>query len=143
MGKALGAMLAVAAGIMVQGVVANSAMAFPNLKQSGVASSNVEQVRHRGGSHFHGGRSFNRGFHGTRSFHTSRSYYRGNHFRGGRYGYYNRPFYRYPRYRHRYWGGAYFYNNYAGGSCYWLKRRALNTGSSYWWHRYNRCRNGW
>jgi hypothetical protein len=26
--------------------------------------------------------------------------------------------------------------------CYWLKRRAINTGSRYWWHRYNECRNG-
>ena len=28
-----------------------------------------------------------------------------------------------------------------GGGCYWLKRRALDTGSRYWWHRYNECRN--
>ena len=26
--------------------------------------------------------------------------------------------------------------------CYWLKRRALNTGSRYWWHRYHECREG-
>lgn len=29
-----------------------------------------------------------------------------------------------------------------GDGCYWLKRRALNSGSRYWWHRYNECR-GW
>ena len=28
-----------------------------------------------------------------------------------------------------------------GGGCYWLKRRALDTGSRYWWHRYHECRN--
>ena len=26
--------------------------------------------------------------------------------------------------------------------CYWLRRKALNTGSRYWWHRYNECRWG-
>ena len=26
--------------------------------------------------------------------------------------------------------------------CYWLKRKALWTGSRYWWHRYNECRWG-
>lgn len=26
-----------------------------------------------------------------------------------------------------------------GGGCYWLKRRALATGSIYWWDRYNAC----
>ena len=24
--------------------------------------------------------------------------------------------------------------------CYWLKRKAINTGSRYWWHRYEACR---
>jgi hypothetical protein len=24
-------------------------------------------------------------------------------------------------------------------SCWWLKRRAINTGSSYWWKRYQYC----
>ena len=29
---------------------------------------------------------------------------------------------------------------YAGSqSCYWLKVRAMNTGSSYWWDRYHDC----
>jgi hypothetical protein len=33
---------------------------------------------------------------------------------------------------------------YAGGydydDCRWLKRRAIHTGSSYWWSRYHACR---
>jgi hypothetical protein len=29
------------------------------------------------------------------------------------------------------------------GDCYWLRRRALNTGSSYWWRRYYACRHGY
>ena len=27
----------------------------------------------------------------------------------------------------------------ADGSCGWLYRRAINTGSPYWWNRYNDC----
>jgi len=26
-----------------------------------------------------------------------------------------------------------------GGDCYWLKRKALYTGSGYWWSRYYAC----
>lgn len=29
-----------------------------------------------------------------------------------------------------------------GGGCEWLRRRAVITGSPYWWRRYRRCR-GW
>ena len=32
--------------------------------------------------------------------------------------------------------GAYYYNY---GGCYWLRRRALETGSPYWWNRYEAC----
>jgi hypothetical protein len=38
--------------------------------------------------------------------------------------------------------GAYYYGGY-GGDCYWLRRRALATGSGYWWDRYNACINGY
>lgn len=47
----------------------------------------------------------------------------------------------------RYWGPRVWgprvqvYRGYEG--CYWMKRRALNTGSRYWWRRYNACRRGW
>ena len=37
--------------------------------------------------------------------------------------------------------GAYPY--YYDDGCYWLRRRALYTGSPYWWHRYYACRNGY
>ena len=30
-----------------------------------------------------------------------------------------------------------------GDGCYWLRRRALYTGSPYWWHRYYACRQGY
>ena len=35
--------------------------------------------------------------------------------------------------------GAYPYD-YVDDGCYWLRRRALYTGSPYWWHRYHACR---
>lgn len=31
------------------------------------------------------------------------------------------------------------YDYYAGDSCYWLRQKALNTGSQYWWQRYRDC----
>ncbi len=37
---------------------------------------------------------------------------------------------------------AYGYYEYAD-NCYYLRRRALETGSSYWWHRYYDCINGY
>jgi hypothetical protein len=38
-----------------------------------------------------------------------------------------------------YYDGGYAY----GDGCYWLKRRALYTGSRYWWNRYYGCVNGY
>jgi hypothetical protein len=32
---------------------------------------------------------------------------------------------------------------YYGDGCYWLRRRALYTGSPYWWRRYYACRHGY
>ena len=37
---------------------------------------------------------------------------------------------------------AYYDYGYADG-CYWLKRRAIYTGSGYWWNRYYGCVNGY
>jgi hypothetical protein len=36
------------------------------------------------------------------------------------------------------------YNDYGyADECYWLKRKALHTGGSYWWNRYYACVNGY
>ena len=45
-------------------------------------------------------------------------------------------------FRHRFHGGLYLAAApvVVGGGCYWLKMRALNTGSPYWWSRYTDCR---
>ena len=56
------------------------------------------------------------------------------------------------RHRHRHIGrgfavgvplayGAYAYSY--GGGCSWLRYRALETGSRYWWSRYYDCVNGY
>jgi hypothetical protein len=50
---------------------------------------------------------------------------------------------RFHRHRHRHiflgapllYGGYYYYY----GDCDWLRRRALHTGSPYWWDRYYNC----
>ena len=40
------------------------------------------------------------------------------------------------------WGGLpfFFYDGYYHGDCGWLRRKARETGSSYWLARYRRCR---
>ena len=43
------------------------------------------------------------------------------------------------------WGGLggvfYFYDGYYHGDCSWLRRKAVSTGSRYWWQRFRQCRN--
>lgn len=56
------------------------------------------------------------GGHGFRGHH-------GRHFRGFGYGY-----------------GFYDYGN---SGCGWLRARAIETGSRYWWRRYRACIEGW
>lgn len=117
------AMLALAAGVMAQGAGAVTANAMPAAKAAAAMqhdkSNAVTEVRHRGG-HFRMHRSF-----GGHHFRSHR--FHGGHFR-----------------RHHFGPRIYFYSGsgYSGG-CYWLKRRAIVTGSRYWWRRYNACRYGW
>jgi hypothetical protein len=100
-----------------------------------------------GGSKFSGGggRSFSSGPKsfggGTRSYsHTYRSpsgssrVYAYRSHDGRRHGHHRhfRGFVGYP-----YVDGYYGYSD----GCYWLRRRALATGSSYWWNRYYDCTN--
>jgi hypothetical protein len=63
-------------------------------------------------------RQLNRQFNGNRNFHVRRHI-------GPRF--YVAPVYGYRVHR---------------DGCFWLKRKALNTGSRYWWRRYNECRWG-
>ena len=38
---------------------------------------------------------------------------------------------------------VYAYSAYDGYGCSYLRRRAISTGSSYWWRRYEECRSGY
>jgi hypothetical protein len=72
-----------------------------------------------------------RGLRGERGFRGERGY-RGEFYREGR-----------DR-RHHGRGGVYFGPSYGYGptGCSWLRRRALETDSPYWWRRYRACRGG-
>jgi len=39
--------------------------------------------------------------------------------------------------------GGYGYHAYGAPSCGWLYRKAMHTGSKYWWNRFHQCRYGW
>lgn len=121
----------VAAGLMIgQAAPASANAALSGATKAPKAVSVVVDVRRGGrgfgGRHFRGGRHFG----GVR------------HFRGGRHFGGHRHVHR--RWRHRrgiYVGVPYVYGSYYYGSCNWLRRKAIRTGSRYWWRRYYRCRN--
>lgn len=55
-----------------------------------------------------------------------------------------RVYHGHHHYRHfRHFGFGPRITIYGGGGCYWLKERALATGSRYWWRRYHHCRGSW
>ena len=74
-----------------------------------------KHARGGGGKRHYGGRG------------GKRHAYKGDHRRRGYYGKYRR----YGRYSRPYISYGY------GGGCGWLYRRAIATGSRYWWNRYN------
>jgi hypothetical protein len=118
-----------------------------------------------GGGRMHmggGGRAYHRGSHnfvrggtishGRRNLHGARGYDRHRYVNHGRYnrhnvgrhghGHHSRHFI-HRHGRHFVWGtgiGFWFYDGYYYGNCAWLRQRAIATGSSYWWDRYNSCR---
>ena len=50
----------------------------------------------------------------------------------------------FPFHHHRPVVGFYpYYYSYYYDDCSWLRRRALYTGSPYWWQRYETCRYGY
>jgi hypothetical protein len=40
---------------------------------------------------------------------------------------------------HRHHGHGHYFINSGSGGCYWMKERARDTGSRYWWNRYRSC----
>lgn len=139
---------AMAGALLMAGAATRSAEAIPLSKlQVGTDSgSDVTLAKRRGGGGFKGGgRGFKgggfkgggksyRGFSGGGSkFGGRRSHFKGYRHRGPK-----------IRIRPRYYGYAPYYygyyDSYYNDSCASLRRKALRTGSSYWWRRYERCR---
>jgi hypothetical protein len=87
----------------------------------------------RGGNGFRGSfgsKSHGRSFSGPR-FHIGPRFGSPGHYRP------------YRRHRHIYVLPPTFYGIYDYSSCGWLRRRALRTGSPYWWESYHACIDGY
>lgn len=120
----------------------------PAVAKSGGHGGGGGGGRSMGGGGGGGGKSFSGG--GMKSFSGG-----GKSFSGGGksfsyggsskvYGYKSHGHHRHHHHRHSrvFLYGAPYVDSYGyTDSCYWLRRRALATGSSYWWNRYYDCIN--
>lgn len=145
-----------AAGVLIGGLtLAGASQAAPATAAQGLKAppSGVTLVRRgggHGGGHFGRGGGAFRGGHigGFRGGHIGR--FRGGHirsFRGARIGGWRGG----RHWRGGRWGGLGWwgptigiglYDGYYYSGCRWLYRKAVRTGSPYWWRRYRHCR-GW
>jgi hypothetical protein len=93
-----------------------------------------------------GGRSFHGSFHSSGKFYGFRAgrFHSGKIFHGYKFGGIHHR-HRFHGRRHFFVGVPLVYGAYYGygGGCYWLRKRALYTGSPYWWNRYYDCLNGY
>jgi hypothetical protein len=130
---------------MTRKIVAVAAVAVAALLLSGTLdAADARKGGFRGG--FHGGGKVH-GLGGGR-FHGFRAHKFHGGFNGGfKYGGFHRHkfhgFHRHRFHRHFHVGVPLVYGAYYGSSCYWLRRKALHTGSGYWWNRYYDCLNGY
>ena len=128
------ALLAVAAAglIVSQAGPASANAAMAGATKAPATERAVVDVR-RGG--FARGRVFRGG-----ARHIGRRHIGRRHFGGGRH--IGRRHWR-PR-RGIYFAAPYVvYRSHSYGSCNWLRRKAVRTGSRYWWRRYNSCRHNY
>lgn len=123
-----------------------------NLKllASGVAAlgmlalaSTIQPAQARFGGGHHGGGTFAGHMHGYHGGH-----FEGRHFDGGHrfrhFGFRDHRFHRFHRHGFVFLGfDPYYPYYYYDEGCYWLRRRALYTGSAYWWRRYRACSYGY
>lgn len=120
---------ALAAGLIFSPLTVTTAGALPLPAAKGVAadSGNLVEVR-KGGGHRMGRMGGRHHFRGGRSFGRSFGHRRGHRHHGDRH--------------HRRGGfGIYIGPSYGYSSCGYLRRKAIRTGSSYWWRRYRNCVN--
>lgn len=152
---------ALMAGGLVLGVLgapsAQAAVPLAKIQTGDAARSDVVKVKRGGGfggfrgGGFRGGpfssgyRGFNGG--GFRAYGSRRNFggWGGRrHIYGGWNGGWNRGYRRrHYGYRRFYGPGVYFGTGYGYRSCGYLRRRAVVTGSRYWWRRYQQCRYGY
>jgi hypothetical protein len=120
--------VAALAMLMPVSSVSNAAMLPAGKTSLATKNENLVEVRR--------GRGFGRRGFGRRSF--GRRHFGRRHF--GRHRGFRRGWYRRYGYRGYYGRGIYFGGYGYGRRCGWLRRRAVITGSSYWWRRYRACR---
>jgi hypothetical protein len=109
------------------------ATSMPVLK-SNAPSDIVTLVKH-GGGHHGGGHHAHHGGGGKHHYGGG-----GRHYahKGDGHGHYDRHRH-HGHYRSYGYYGWYGWPGYYGGGCGWLYRRAIATGSPYWWDRYYDC----
>jgi hypothetical protein len=94
------------------------------------------EARH-GGHGGHGGHGWHGGNGARMPFHS------GHRFSG----HFAPRHFHHRHFHHRHFHGGpvflYGYDGYYGDGCYWLRRRAVYTGSAYWWRRYRACLAGY
>jgi len=156
----LSAATALAGTLIATCFVSGSAQAtFMPVVKSDATPDLVTLVKHGGGHHgggHHGGGHHGGGHHGGghhahhggggKHPHSGggKRYYGGggkhHAYRGGGYGhYYRHKHYGHYRGYYGWYSRPYFGYGYYGGECGWLYRRAIATGSPYWWDRYYDC----
>jgi hypothetical protein len=146
-------MAALAVGGMLAATAAlHPANAVPSPQSQAAPGGVVELVRRGGGGGPRGGMGPGigaRSFGGPRGIGPGRGAFRhgprgprggigAGPWRGGRHGHHHHR----PRFRFYapYYGYVPYYYDYGDGDdCSWLRRRAVATGSRYWWRRYYAC----
>ena len=122
-------MATVAASALAIGIGFGPAAAFSPVGKTTVDTENVLLIAERGGRDTRAGGKGMRS--GRGSMHRGDRNHRGSGFRSGG--------------RDGYGRGGVGFDFFAGPSygyvsdCNWLRRRAVTTGSSYWWGRYRAC----
>jgi hypothetical protein len=130
---------------MVRTLIALSgAVAVTLLLFSGVASpADAGSGHHHSGGY--GGSRYSGGAYSAPRMGPSRNY--GSYTYGRNYSSYAYAHRHHGRFHRRVFIGVPFaygaYSYYDGGGCYWLRRRAVATGSPYWWSRYDACLSGY
>jgi hypothetical protein len=129
---------------MLKTWMAPAAAAFAVLLLAGSVDTAEAYKWGGGGGKYYGGKVYGGKFYGGPKFYGGTKFYGGPKVYGGKF--YGNKFAHF-HHRHRFIGVgvplAYGYGYYAySNSCYWLRRRAIDTGNPYWWDRYYACLDG-